>query len=68
MNELAEHGFALVSCPRPYFSGIGSGNIAFIVLFQRNSIIATSVCNASLMFHNHVKTAVYIIIIILCMT
>ena len=32
----------LVSCPRPYFSGtgIGSGNMAYIELFQRNSIIA----------------------------
>ena len=29
----------LVSCPRPYFSGVGSGNIAYIELFQRNSII-----------------------------
>ena len=30
----------VVSCPRPYFSGIGSGNIAYIELFQWNSIIA----------------------------
>ena len=29
----------LVSCPRLYFSGIGSGNIAYIELFQWNSII-----------------------------
>ena len=31
-----------------YFSGIGSGNIAYIELFQRNSIIATSMHKASL--------------------
>ena len=30
----------IISCPRPYFSGIGSGNIAYIELFQRDSIIA----------------------------
>ena len=54
----------IVSCPRPYFSGIWSGNIAYIELLQRNSIIATSIRKASLMFHNHVTTAVYIIIII----
>ena len=31
---------SLVSCPRPYFSRIGSGNIAYIELFKRNLIIA----------------------------
>ena len=58
------HG-TLVSCPRPYFSGIESGYIAYIE-FQRNSI--TSIRKASLMFHNHmknVKTPVYVIIIII---
>ena len=33
-------GVSIVSCTRPYFSGVGSGNIAYIELFQRNSIIA----------------------------
>ena len=58
----------LVSCPRPYFSGIGSGNIAYIELFQWNSIIAMSICKGSLMFHNqvkNVKTPVYVYIIII---
>ena len=49
----------IVLCSRPYFSGtgIGSGNIAYIKLFQRNSIILliTSLSKPSLMFHNHVK-------------
>ena len=31
--------YGLISCPTPYFSGIGSGNIAYIELFQWNSII-----------------------------
>ena len=53
--------------PQTLLSGIGSGNIVYIELFQRNSIIATSIRKASLMFHNHVKnvkTPVHVIIII----
>ena len=34
-----EQRYRVVSCPRPYFSGIGCGNIVYIELFQRNSII-----------------------------
>ena len=41
----------VVLCPRPYFSGIGCGNITYIELFQWNSIIVNvtteSVINVS---------------------
>ena len=47
----------LVSCPRPYLSGIGSGNIAYIELFQRNLIIATSIRKASFSFALFAQTA-----------
>ena len=47
----------LVSCPRPYFSEIGSGTIAYIELFQQNSIIIVNITTKASLFHNHVKNA-----------
>ena len=47
----------LVSCPGPYFSGIGSGSIVHIELFQRKSITVYICHNTKhhLKFHNRMK-------------